>query len=152
MGATYMQIAEEHTSKEGLSAQRQECNIIHILFTVTSESLVSREFSRFFLKFHLSISISRYSNFTFTSRKEWNKKSFHFSFLEKNERKYFFTFHFSKKVKAYQISLFFSRKKSEIVHVTFNFSMKKIKIWIIYNTKMQHLEWSFSVWELFLWT
>ena len=37
---------------------------------VTSESLVSREFSRFFLKFHLSISISRYFNFTFTSRKE----------------------------------------------------------------------------------
>ena len=38
--------------------------------TVTSESLVSREFSRFFLKFHLSISVSRYFNFTFTSRKE----------------------------------------------------------------------------------
>ena len=28
-----MQIAEEHTSKEGLSAQRQECNIIHLLLS-----------------------------------------------------------------------------------------------------------------------
>ena len=82
---------------------------------VTSESLVSREFSRFFLKFHFSISISRYLNFTFTSRKEWNKKSFHFSFLKKSERIIFFTFHFSKKVKLFLISLCFSRKKSEIM-------------------------------------
>ena len=91
---------------------------------VTSESLVSREFSRFFFKFHLSISVSRYFYFTFTSRKEWNKKSFHFSFLKKSERNICFTFHFSKKVRAFQISLLFSRKKSKIVHVTLNFVMK----------------------------
>ena len=47
--------------------------------TVTCESLVSREFSRIILQFHLSI--SRYLNFTFTSRKQWNQKTFHFSFL-----------------------------------------------------------------------
>ena len=96
-------------------------------FAVTSESLVSREFSRFFLKFHLSISVSRYFNFTFTSRKGWNQKSFHFSFLEKSERHFCFTFNFSNKVKAFQISLFFSRKKSEILHVTLHFVMKNSK-------------------------
>ena len=83
--------------------------------TVTCESLVSREFSRIILKFHFSISVSRYFNFTFTSRKEWKKKSFHFSFLKKSERIIFFTFHFSKKVKLFLISLCFSRKKSEIM-------------------------------------
>ena len=98
-----------------------------VTLAVTCESLVSREFSRIFLKFHLSISVSRYFNFTFTSRKEWNKKSFHFSFLEKSERNICFTFHFSKKVKAFQISLYFSRKKSEIVHVTLDFVMKNSK-------------------------
>ena len=79
--------------------------------TVTCESLVSREFSRIFFIFHLSISISRLFNFTFTSRKEWNQKSIHFSFLEKSEKENDFTFHFSKKVKAIQISLFFLEKK-----------------------------------------
>ena len=73
------------------------CVNVYIYLSVTSESLVSRDFSRFFLKFHLSISVLRYFNFTFTSRKEWNNKSFHFSFLEKGERNICFTFHFSKK-------------------------------------------------------
>ena len=55
------------------------------VLAVTCESLVSWEFSRIILQFQLSISISRHFYFTFTSRKEWNQKSFHFSFLEKSE-------------------------------------------------------------------
>ena len=73
-----------------------------ILFPVTCESLVSREFSRIILQFHFSISISRHFNFTFTSRKEWNQKSFHFSFLEKSESISNFTlFSREKRVKLY---------------------------------------------------
>ena len=107
---------------------------------VTSESLVSREFSRIFLRFHLSISISKHFNFTFTSRKEWNKNLLHFSFLENSERIFFFTFHFSKKVKAFLISLSFSRKKSEIVHVNINFVTQKSRFGVMFNTKMIYLE------------
>ena len=40
------------------------------VWSVTCESLVSREFSRIILQFHFSISISRHFNFTFTSRKK----------------------------------------------------------------------------------
>ena len=43
--------------------------------SVTCESLDSREFSRFFFKFHFSISSHFY--FTFISRKERRRKKFH---------------------------------------------------------------------------
>ena len=83
------------------------------------------KFSRILEKFHFLISISSHFHFTFhfsktvnqifislfTSRKEWNQNSIHFSFLEKSEKENDFTFHFSKKVKAVQISLFFLEKK-----------------------------------------
>ena len=55
-------------------------------------SKISREFSRNFTSRSRSrgIFIS-----LFTSRKEWIKFSFHFSFLEKSESYFHFTFHFS---------------------------------------------------------
>ena len=78
------------------------------------------EFSRILEKFHFSISISRHFHFTFhfskrvnqifislfTSRKQWNRFSFHFSLLEKSESNFHFTLHFSKRVKQIFISLF----------------------------------------------
>ena len=77
--------------------------------TVTCESLVSREFSRIILQFHFSI--SRHLNFTFTSWKEWNQKSFHFSrekrvkfemlsLFSRNEKWNDFWFHSFREVKV----------------------------------------------------
>ena len=96
-------------------------------FSVTCESLVSREFSRILLTFHFLISISRHFHFTFHSRSQGIFISLFI--LEMSERKTKFTFQFSKRVKAFQISLFFSRKKSEIVHVTSYFVMTNSHFW-----------------------
>ena len=96
---------------------------------VTCESLVSREFSRILLTFHFSISISRHFHFTFHSRSRSQGIFISLFILEMSERKTKFTFQFSKRVKSFQISLFFSRKKSEIVHVTLHFVMKKLHFW-----------------------
>merc|ERR1712208_153875 len=74
------------------------------VLAVTCESLVSREFSRFFWKFHFSISISRHFHFTFHSRSRSQLIFISLFILEKSERKTKFTFHFSKRVKALQIS------------------------------------------------
>ena len=107
---------------------------------VTCESLVSREFSRFFWEFHFSISISRHFHFTFHSRSRSQCIFISLFILEKSERKTKFTFHFSKRVKAFQISLFFSRKKSEIVHVNIHFVTLQSKFGVMFNTKMIYLE------------
>ena len=96
------------------------CNLTsYHLCTVTCESLVSREFWKIILQFHLSILISRHLNFTFTSWKEWNQNHFNF--------------HFSKSVKAFQISLFSQEKKSEIMHVNYENWLCKTLKYNIYN-------------------
>ena len=45
--------------------------------------------------FHISISIARHFHFTFHSRKEWIRFSFHFSLLEMSATDFHFTYHFS---------------------------------------------------------
>ena len=109
------------------------------MLSVPCESLVSREFSRIFFIFHLSISISRLFNFTFTSGKEWYQKSIHFSFLEKSEFR-FHSFFSRKRVNSREISLldleafsfhFSLLEKSESdFHFTFHFSKTVKQIFI----------------------
>ena len=73
-----------------------------LLIAVPCESLDSREFSRFFLKFHFSISISSHFYFTFTSRSRFPVIFISLSFLEKSERDKNFTLFLEKKrVKFY---------------------------------------------------
>ena len=75
-----------------------------VLQAVTSESLVSREFSRFFLKFHFFISILSHFYFTFTSQSRFPVIFISLSFLEKSERdKNFALFLEKKRVKFYTI-------------------------------------------------
>ena len=78
-----------------------------------SEILVSREFSRFFLNFHFSFSISSHLSFTFNSRK--GVKGICFSLFTS-----------WKKVKAIWISLFFLEKKEWNLFK----NVKYFQIWI----------------------
>ena len=87
------------------------------------EILNYREFSRNFTSRSRSrgIFIS-----LFTSRKEWIRFLFHFSFLEKSESDFHFTFHLSKRVNHIFISLFTSRK--EWNRFSFHFSLLELSI------------------------
>ena len=64
--------------------------------TVTSESLVSREFSRIILKFHFSISISRHFHFTFHSRSRFQGLFISLFILDLDFKAFSFHFSFSK--------------------------------------------------------
>ena len=88
---------------------------------VTSESLVSREFSRFVLEFHFSILISKHFHFTFHSRSQSQCIFISLFILKKSELDFHFTFHFSDKVKEIFLSLFTSRK--EWIRFLFHFSL-----------------------------
>ena len=117
---------EASSDKSGISRSLAPAVIIVSPAAVTSESLVSREFSRIFFEISpLDLGLQVFQ--------------FHFHF-SKSETKNLFTFHISKRLKGIFVSLFISRKserisdftlfpekKSEIVHVTLDFVMKKSK-------------------------
>ena len=107
-------------------------------FSVTCESLVSREFSRVLLTFHFLISISRHFHFTFHSRSQGIFISLFI--LEMSETDFHFTFHFSKLVNQIFISLFtsqtFNIHSRRTLPLLVNILWKRIIFW-----KFNQREW-----------
>ena len=92
------------------------------LFTVTCESLVSREFSRILLTFHFS----RQIHFTFHSRSRSKRIFISLFILDLDLNAFSFHFSFSKWVKLIFISLFTSRNKW--TRFPFHFSLLELPI------------------------
>ena len=73
------------------SSDQRESRFSRILEIFFENSLLDLDFESFDFHFHFSISILSHLIFTFTSRKEWREKIFHFSFLENGEIISYFT-------------------------------------------------------------
>ena len=72
-------------------SDQRESRFSRILENFFENSLLDLDFESFDFHFHFSISILIHLIFTFTSRKEWKEKIFHFSFLENGEIISYFT-------------------------------------------------------------